>query len=101
MSHQTNITRIRAVNNTLGNLKDRVVFVGGATVSLYTDRAAPESRPTDDVDILVEIATYREYANLKNNYGAWVSKMIQAPSFWVAICFRASSLMSCQRIKGF
>lgn len=57
MSHQANITRIKAVSNALGSLKDQVVFVGGATVSLYADRAAAEARPTDDVDIVVEIAT--------------------------------------------
>ncbi len=42
MSHQTNITRIRAVSNALGDLRDQVVFVGGATVSLYADRIAVE-----------------------------------------------------------
>lgn len=65
MSHQTNITRIRAVSNALGKLKDKVVFVGGATVSLYADRAATEARPTDDVDIVVEIASRWKYAELE------------------------------------
>jgi len=51
MSHRTNITRIRAVSNALGELRDKVVFVGGATVSLFADRLATEVRPTDDVDI--------------------------------------------------
>jgi hypothetical protein len=55
MGHRTNITRIEAVNNALGNLKDDFVFVGGATVSLYADRMAEEVRPTDDIDILVEL----------------------------------------------
>lgn len=62
MSHQMNITRIRAVSNALGDLRDHVVFVGGATVSLYADRIASEVRPTDDVDILIEIATRWEFA---------------------------------------
>lgn len=65
MSHQTNITRIRAVSNALGDLKDQVVFVGGATVSLYADRAAAEARATEDVDIVVEIASRWEYAALE------------------------------------
>lgn len=55
MSHEINITRIKALYNALGELKDKVVFVGGATLSLYADRAAPEVRETKDVDILVEI----------------------------------------------
>ena len=33
-NHQNNLTRIKAVYNALGHLRDQVVFVGGATVSL-------------------------------------------------------------------
>jgi predicted nucleotidyltransferase len=65
MSHQTNITRIRAVSNALGELKNQVVFVGGATVSLYADRVAAEVRATEDVDIVVEITSRWEYAALE------------------------------------
>lgn len=37
---------------------DEVAFVGGATVALWiTDPAAPEPRPTKDVDIMVEVAS--------------------------------------------
>ncbi len=42
-----------------------VLFVGGATVSLYTDRPASEVRPTDDVDILVELVHYSGYAAIE------------------------------------
>ena len=62
MSHQENITRIRAVRNALGDLKDDVVFVGGATVSLYTDRRTEDVRPTDDIDVVIEILAYKDYA---------------------------------------
>lgn len=65
MSHQVNLTRIKAVSNSLGPLKNDVVFVGGATVSLYADRATIETRPTEDVDIVVEIATLYEYTSLE------------------------------------
>jgi hypothetical protein len=65
MSHIENITRIKAVYNALGDLKNKVVFVGGATVSLYADRQATEVRPTDDVDILVEISSNWEFADLE------------------------------------
>jgi hypothetical protein len=46
MSHQQNIVRIKAVHQALGDLSNRVLFVGGATVSLYTDRPTGEVRPT-------------------------------------------------------
>lgn len=39
---------------TLGGLVDEVVFTGGATVGLWiTDPAAPQPRPTEDVDVIV------------------------------------------------
>ena len=47
---------------TLGDLTDEVVFVGGATVALWiTDPAAPPPRPTQDVDVIVEVATRADY----------------------------------------
>ena len=44
----------------LGELLDELVFVGGATVELWiTDPAAPEFRPTYDVDAIVEVSDAR------------------------------------------
>ena len=66
MSHHLNIVRIKGVYNALGDLGNKVVFVGGATVSLYADRPEQaEVRPTEDVDVLIEIATYNEYVELQ------------------------------------
>ena len=65
MSYRENIARIRAVYNALGSLAEEVVFVGGATVSLYADRETEEVRPTDDIDILVELYTRKEYAAIE------------------------------------
>lgn len=65
MSHHKNIVRIKAVHGALKELKADVVFVGGATVSLYADRAAEEVRPTDDVDVLIELWTRKSYAELE------------------------------------
>lgn len=65
MNRETNIRRIRTVNTALGNLKDKFVFVGGATVSLYADRMTEEMRPTDDVDILVEVWSRWDYAAME------------------------------------
>lgn len=62
MSHNQNISRIKAVYRFLEELGPEVVFVGGATVSLYADRPAFETRPTEDVDILVELLNYSGYA---------------------------------------
>ncbi len=69
MNHHQNITRIKAVYHALGPLKNRVVFVGGATVSLYAEYENGISedlvRPTDDVDILIELWAYDAYAKIE------------------------------------
>jgi predicted nucleotidyltransferase len=49
----------------LEELAGEVVFVGGATVSLYSTRPETETRPTDDVDIVIELIHYRDYAALE------------------------------------
>jgi predicted nucleotidyltransferase len=65
MSHRENITRIKAVYFALEELASEAVFVGGATVSLYSTRPGIETRPTDDVDIVVEIFHHKEYAAIE------------------------------------
>ena len=65
MSKKENITRIKVVHDALEALASEVVFVGGATVSLYTDRPSGEARPTEDIDILIELLHYRDYAALE------------------------------------
>jgi len=62
MSHRQNITRIKVVYAALEELAEEVVFVGGATVSLYADRPYTEARPTEDIDILIELLKYNDYA---------------------------------------
>ncbi|RYZ26449.1 MAG: hypothetical protein EOO10_15505 [Chitinophagaceae bacterium] len=65
-SYLQNITRIKVVAKALEPLEQKVVFVGGATIALYTNPAITmELRPTDDVDVVVEIATYDGYARLE------------------------------------
>lgn len=61
-----NIVRIKAVANLLNGLAQPYVFVGGATVSLYASNleAGGAIRPTDDVDVVVELATYGGYAQI-------------------------------------
>ena len=67
MSNHTNIIRIKAVANILNQLDEEFVFVGGATVSLYGDLSKAEARPTEDVDVIIELASYTGYAELDEN----------------------------------
>jgi predicted nucleotidyltransferase len=66
MNHHANIVRIKAVNRALSGLKEEFVFVGGAVVSLYADRIAEEVRPTEDIDVLVEIYSRWDYTLLED-----------------------------------
>ncbi|RYY54201.1 MAG: hypothetical protein EOO09_15175 [Chitinophagaceae bacterium] len=65
INHNINVLRIKAVNTLLEELSKEVVYVGGATVSLYADRAGLDFRPTQDVDILVEVSTTGDYLTLQ------------------------------------
>ncbi|MGK0379358.1 MAG: putative nucleotidyltransferase [Patiriisocius sp.] len=51
-----NISVVAEVAKALQELKEEIVFVGGAIISLYTDDpAADEIRPTQDVDMTLNI----------------------------------------------
>lgn len=57
---------VQHVAGKLGNLLEKVVFLGGsATALLITDPAAPDVRMTQDVDVIVEAATWLEYHHLE------------------------------------
>ncbi|HNK45699.1 MAG TPA: hypothetical protein PKL17_13000 [Pseudomonadota bacterium] len=56
---------LETVARALGSFTQEVVFVGGATVSLYLQNpASPEVRPTDDVDCFIELSSYSSYAEV-------------------------------------
>lgn len=57
---------IQRISNALGELNNEVIFVGGATVSLYiNDEAAEDVRPTKDIDISVSVATINELEDIR------------------------------------
>jgi hypothetical protein len=65
-SSDINLEMIKIVAERIGGLREAFVFLGGAsTCLLITDSAAPEIRPTLDVDIIVEVASRLEYHKLE------------------------------------
>ncbi len=67
VSRNPSIDMIEVVAGGLKELLDEVVFVGGATASLYIeDPAAIRVRPTDDVDCIIEIVNRKEYYKLES-----------------------------------
>lgn len=65
---ETNLEMVRHVARRLGDLRDRVVFLGGAaTALLITDKATPDVRVTTDVDVIVEISSRGDYYRLSES----------------------------------
>ncbi len=63
--HDPNRAQLEAAVRVLQPLLDELVFAGGcATGLLITDPAAGSIRPTMDVDVITEVASYAEYASL-------------------------------------
>lgn len=61
-----NLGVIRRIARALGSLNEKVVYVGGAVVSLYiNDPAADDVRPTKDIDIFLQIASLGELESLR------------------------------------
>lgn len=71
MSNPANLAALQAVARALGPLRERVVFVGGSTAGLYSTVArAAESRPTVDVDCIIEVAPRMAYYALEEELRA-------------------------------
>lgn len=89
LKNQTiNIKVVEKVAQTLGELNQDVIYVGGAVVSLYvTDEGAEQPRPTKDIDISVQISTYaqmdvlREKLASKKIYPAVAEKVMYRYSY--------------------
>jgi predicted nucleotidyltransferase len=61
-----NINMLQTVASGLGDLRDEMVFVGGAVAELYADDpASSDIRPTQDVDCTIELSSYREHTELE------------------------------------
>ncbi len=67
-SESRNLPRLMAVARALGPLRERVVFVGGAVVNLYstTPATTPEPRITEDVDCIIEVAPRTAFYQLED-----------------------------------
>lgn len=90
----------------LGHLKEKVVFVGGMIRGLLiTDPAAGAARPTDDVDLIVDVPNYKAFADLNQELrGLGFRELIEggAPICrWVVAGVRADVMPIDPGILGF
>ena len=66
-----NIEMVKTVAHHLGALRDEIVFLGGAVLSLLvSDVATGEARPTKDVDLIVDTVSRAAYAALEGKLRA-------------------------------
>lgn len=64
--YSANITILEITAKGLEELKDEMIFVGGAVAELYaSDPAASDIRPTIDVDCVIELSSRSEHAKLE------------------------------------
>lgn len=62
-----NIERLQNVAEGLGELNEKMVYVGGAVAELYvTDPASTDIRPTKDIDCVTEMDSYGKLGELEN-----------------------------------
>ena len=65
-----NLAVVAEIAEALKDYNDRMVFVGGAVVSLYTDDpAADEIRPTEDVDMTLNVVNFSDWSNIQEDLG--------------------------------
>ncbi len=66
-----NIAVVAEVAKALQDIKDQMVFVGGAVVSLYSDDpAADEIRPTQDIDMTLNIVNLNHWEKVQTQLEA-------------------------------
>lgn len=61
-----NIATVAEIATALLELKDKMVFIGGAIVSVYTDDpSADEIRPTADIDLTINLLNYADWTQMQ------------------------------------
>ena len=67
--HDPNVAKVELIAQALGELREKVVFVGGCAVGLLlTDPAAAPPRVTYDVDLIAEVAPLSAYHRLEGEF---------------------------------
>ena len=70
-SDDPNLPYLQSIATALGDLRERVVFVGGSTAGLLiTDDAAEGVRPTRDVDAIVEAGDLAQFYRIEAEVAA-------------------------------
>ena len=64
-----NSAQVELIANAIGDLRDRLVFVGGCAVGLLiTDPAAAPARVTYDVDLIVQVTALPGYYQIERDF---------------------------------
>lgn len=67
--HDPNVAKVELIAHALGELREKLVFVGGCAVGLLlTDPAAAPPRVTYDVDLIAEVTPLSAYHRLEREF---------------------------------
>ena len=77
-----NLKIVEKVALALGEINEEVIYIGGAIIALYiTDQGAEEPRPTNDIDVLVQVSSYSEMEELREKLAIKQSTSSNNPFF--------------------
>ena len=100
-----NIALVKITAKRLGELLDKVVFLGGAVTSLFiTDQATFQIRPTQDVDLIVELVSKVAYHKLEKQLRTLGFKPDQADGLicrWMVDGIKVDIMPTSSDILGF
>lgn len=93
---------LEAVADALQPILDELVLVGGCVIGLLvTDRAQPEIRTTEDVDLITEITTYANYLQLSQKLKELGFKEGDITCRWVKANLLIDIMPKDEKILGF
>lgn len=70
-AYEINIEQLKVIARALGDLLPKVTFLGGCTTALLVDPAARFGvRQTQDVDVIIDVATYLAYQDISQQLRA-------------------------------
>jgi len=106
MANESNLELIAGIAEALGELRERLVFVGGcATGLLITDPAAAPVRATTDVDAIVAVvsqADYREFSRQLRERGFTQTLEEGEPPYrWTLAGMKLDVMPTSEAILGF
>jgi len=91
-----NIKIVAQIARALKELRDQMVFIGGAVISLYADDpSADEIRPTVDIDMTIKVLNYSDWNKMQERLSKLRFFQILMDTLYVVIFIKVYLLILC------